>query len=233
MSAQSTMETGKTNIRIKGQIMFSVAIILSGILFLFNFWFIFNSQNCLKASTGYFIEVMTNIVWRRHRNRFTWSFIKNKRRWLGSWYLKRQGDKLPLLRLSRTPSLPPPLLHQQGFVQIWCCHFVGLLCQGRAQSTVDCRPSALCWLSNSRWSFYCSSFCCWNQICALRIFNVLCKWICGPRSKRLIYLFTFRCSTTWGLQYQKYTSLTEHFVQAFGREAELKVRPDWGTYSAW
>lgn len=139
------METGKTNIRIKGQIMFSVAIILSGILFLFNFWFIFNSQNCLKASTGYFIEVMTNIVWRRwHRNRFTWSFIKNKRRWLGSWYLKRQGDKLPLLRLSRTPSPSPPILPQQGFVQIWCCHFVGLLCQGRPSrlSTVDRRLCA-------------------------------------------------------------------------------------------
>lgn len=110
MSAQSTMETGKTNIWIKRQIMFRVSIILSGILFLFYFLFIFISQHCLKASTGYFIEVMTNIVWRRHRNRFTWSFIKNKRRWLGSWYLKRQGDKLPLLRLSRTPSsctLPP------------------------------------------------------------------------------------------------------------------------------
>lgn len=40
---------------------------------------------------------------------------------------------------------------------------------------------------------------------------LLCKWMYDAR-KRLIYLFTFRCSTTWGWQYQNtYTALTAHF----------------------
>lgn len=136
MSAQSTMETGKTNIRIKGQIMFSVTIILSGILFLFNFWFIFNSQNCLKASTGYFIEVMTNIVWRRHRNRFTWSFIKNKRRWLGSWYLKRQGDKLPLLRFLAYHLFPLPFCPSKALFKFDVAILLVFFVKG---GPVDCR----------------------------------------------------------------------------------------------
>lgn len=116
--------------------MFRISIISSVTLFLFYSLLLFHPQNCLKASTDYLSEVMTNIVWRRHWNRFTWSFIKNKRRWLGSCYLKRQGDKLPLLRPSRIPPLPlysPPARLCSNLMLPFCW---------AAQSTVDWRLCA-------------------------------------------------------------------------------------------
>lgn len=160
---------------------------------------IFNSQKHLKASTGCLSGgAITNKMWRRHRNRFTWSFIKNKRRWLGSWYLNRQGDKLPSLRLASPAYLPPSQPVPAGLCSNLMLPFCWASLSGTGQLNVDCRLKPLCWISKSRWSFYYSSFCCegasggvvFGEICALRIFNV-CIMQMDVRSSQKAYLFIY------------------------------------------
>lgn len=163
---------------------------------------------------------MTNKMWHRHRNRFTWSFIKNKRRWLGSWYLKRQGDKLRLRSafLCTPPASPsslpvPARLLFEFDVAILLGFFVR-----HTQPNPTERMSTLDWRLCADYRNHVGHFIVWKGVgggsksvpCAYLMY-LLCKWMYDAR-KRLIYLFTFRCSTTWGWQYQNiYTALTAHF----------------------